>query len=819
MFSLLLSILAYSVSKYTCYWMRYPDLKGFTIPNLQYHYENHGINEDRIISCDGYKPEVIKKVKNLLNMNKPNRASNYLRFVNSEIIKDTCYYSVCDFTTSVSVCDSSRLIKTASNKCYECSFIDKYEENTIKKIKIIDLVISYCNEQPEWIIDVVNLLSKIGKVRIFIISKCQQKFENLPLNATIKQIENVGRCDHSWAYYLYTYYDNLGDIVFFLKDTTYSYPIEKLSALTKTAKLIIEEVIRYGFTCGRNEHQSSMWHERRFLWKFSSLTKYTTAGGIADFINTNKFYFQWLETILGKETKERLTTQNILPVCYGGSFAFSSVLAKRQSRQEYKNIMDSLSVGDNVEVGHYAERTWASLLAPHMNKELQHSFKSKYENNVADIGSILGMSYTGSITRCCCKNTNLERQQKNNKHKIIQPVNYTNSSAVVSIKRVILFSHSLDMDGAPKYLFMLAKTIKKYVTQNIILLSPTDGALRNFFEDIHVNVLIRPDIIRDTNFIYSNLNVGFNDLIIWNTILWTFHIEKLKKFRLFSPNTMWILHEYEIDRKTSIRNFWYGKVFNSWKIYWNLLSMLHSTDAVVFVANRQKDLISEKFDTKNLYVLPGAPDKNFDVEENINGNDLRKKLNIDPDAFVITMVGTYCSRKRQLWAISAMEYLKKRDNDNVYLLLIGKGSKYGGNGETSYIDIIEKNSLNNSHIILLPFEPSIKKYYSISNLHLSASSHEAYPLNILEALNNGVNVVSTDAGGSREILYEEFIVPTNSPDKFNRKVYSTYKKIKSGQVFKSGTVRTVEQFQNEFKEILNNMLNVRISAYNMNMFN
>ena len=57
---------------------------------------------------------------------------------------------------------------------------------------------------------------------------------------------------------------------------------------------------------------------------------------------------------------------------------------------------------------------------------------------------------------------------------------------------------------------------------------------------------------------------------------------------------MWILHEYEIDRKTSIRNFWYGKVFNSWKIYWNLLSMLHSTDAVVFVANRQKDLISEK---------------------------------------------------------------------------------------------------------------------------------------------------------------------------------------------------------------------------------
>ena len=59
----------------------------------------------------------------------------------------------------------------------------------------------------------------------------------------------------------------------------------------------------------------------------------------------------------------------VSPVCYGGNFAVkvSNIL---KVRTPLSNMLLSLSRGDNILEGHFAERTWASLLASRLPPKL-----------------------------------------------------------------------------------------------------------------------------------------------------------------------------------------------------------------------------------------------------------------------------------------------------------------------------------------------------------------------------------------------------------------------------------------------------------------
>ena len=55
---------------------------------------------------------------------------------------------------------------------------------------------------------------------------------------------------------------------------------------------------------------------------------------------------------------------DVVEVCYGGYFAASTAnIFTRQSMETWKALEKSLERGDNIQEGHYAERSWARLLA------------------------------------------------------------------------------------------------------------------------------------------------------------------------------------------------------------------------------------------------------------------------------------------------------------------------------------------------------------------------------------------------------------------------------------------------------------------------
>jgi len=55
--------------------------------------------------------------------------------------------------------------------------------------------------------------------------------------------------------------------------------------------------------------------------------------------------------------------QKLVPVCYGGIFAASVENIYKQDMKMWMKLEISLARGDNIEEGHFVERSWAALLS------------------------------------------------------------------------------------------------------------------------------------------------------------------------------------------------------------------------------------------------------------------------------------------------------------------------------------------------------------------------------------------------------------------------------------------------------------------------
>ena len=199
--------------------------------------------------------------------------------------------------------------------------------------------------------------------------------------ATVEVLSNVGRCDHSYAYYINTVLDKKvkegeedDSVVLFLKDDVSEgnkhqkqyvrVPFDSMVHMASSAN---------GFKC-RLEIKRALWfhgtkyastyHDTKVLSNFSikeyrSIKNYTETDEVqfkSNYTNLGAFY----QELIGSD----LTIPDVVPVCYGGVFAASVKNIKRHNRSVWKFLEQSLSRGNNIEEGHMAERSWALLLSP-----------------------------------------------------------------------------------------------------------------------------------------------------------------------------------------------------------------------------------------------------------------------------------------------------------------------------------------------------------------------------------------------------------------------------------------------------------------------
>jgi len=217
----------------------------------------------------------------------------------------------------------------------------------------LTLVVSYCNENMSWM---NAYFAGLGIQNVTIISKCIEPIIGFnPPQAVIERLPNVGRCDHAYA----TWMANMtkedateNHIVIFMKGSRVLYqPGHRYRPIQDVIRIANER----GFGCEAAPFDKSA------FYRTDELRRFLIANHKAENIKSpHENLGAWADA-LGIELPSPLT-----PVCYGGNFAVKAtqIYAKKDLMSK---MAESLSRGDNIEEGHFAERAWAGILSNPLN--------------------------------------------------------------------------------------------------------------------------------------------------------------------------------------------------------------------------------------------------------------------------------------------------------------------------------------------------------------------------------------------------------------------------------------------------------------------
>lgn len=719
-----------------------------------------------------------------------------------------------------------------------------------------EIVVAHCTHAvATWLPRVRSELEADGLAvrRVTIYSKCGQSsaLARAPelRDARIVRLRNAGRCDHVYTYHLANSYHSLADIVLLLKDSTWSYPLAELRSLLRPLPEVINLTRAQGFGCFRRPDLGGLqWAVRRELFKFR-LCRYTSADQLArqrrkarlsepaqDAAFAAGFGMcEFAARVLGNGPQLRqLLNQSFVPVCYGGSFATTAARVHTISQRSFSRLETLLGRGDTIEEGHFAERLWAATLQQPMPADEQLRIASGAGHNFALVNGMLGISYTGSLKRCCCERSPRELERRPSPlariaatTTLTQPVSspavWANASSNDGAQlrgsgggaeaelferergehealRVVLVSHAFDLDGAPRYLLQLAQWLR---TQGHAVLCATahDGPLGEELRLLGVRTAVLPGLrqglIRQYDYLQRELRAqppfASPDMLVFNTVIWAdlMYAHDQMQWCRRAPRVVWVLHELELDAAhKAAGGYWWGRDYVTLRSVPLLRRTLLSPDAVVFASEAQR-AIWLQHDHAHFHVIPGhAEHAAADV------GLTRAELGISATSFLLSTVGTVCERKRQGLAMDALEHIVRNGAD-AHLMLVGAPSKYGGRGgESDYMATLRRRAESEplrGRVTFVPFDRSGWRFAAIADLHLSTSTHEAYPLNTLEAMRQGVPVIATAAGGTAEQFAAEevgwMVTPVRSAAEFIAAVERAHRLHTQGALARLGTVQ------------------------------
>ncbi len=242
----------------------------------------------------------------------------------------------------------------------------------------ISVVLSYCLGDLDWLID---YLSDFEFQSFTVVSKCgvPPNVEHLPEGAEVIQMSNVGRIDHTIAHWMAEvlpatkHFANTKkeEIIIFMKDNVMIHTTVTLRSMETMLNIASAD----GFACALEPiRRKSFFHMTDALGNFY-MDDYTGVIGRKNRPEGNPndrkvvFKSQYQNMAGWLHDMGILQPRPLVPVCYGGIFAVTKSQISQVPQEIWRNLERSLSRGDNIEEGHFAERTWAGLLYPQVSME------------------------------------------------------------------------------------------------------------------------------------------------------------------------------------------------------------------------------------------------------------------------------------------------------------------------------------------------------------------------------------------------------------------------------------------------------------------
>ncbi len=183
------------------------------------------------------------------------------------------------------------------------------------------------------------------------------------------------------------------------------------------------------------------------------------------------------------------------------------------------------------------------------------------------------------------------------------------------------------------------------------------------------------------------------------------------------------------------------KYLNKYTYNWQNLALGVSQD----VSNSIQKNINPKIPVKTL--LNGVNTERFQRNKE-SGKIIRKQFNIPENAVVIGNVAVFRFQKRLIeWLRVMKEVIDK--NTNVYGILVGAGPL-----EKEIKNQLTKLNLKEK-VLLTGLQTDVKPYFNAMDIFMMSSSFEGLPIALLEAMSMECAIVTTDAGGIKEVIRHE----------------------------------------------------------------
>lgn len=338
--------------------------------------------------------------------------------------------------------------------------------------------------------------------------------------------------------------------------------------------------------------------------------------------------------------------------------------------------------------------------------------------------------------------------------------------------RALVLTQNLNFEGAPIFIFELARFLAAQPGVQLTVASAQDGPLRRRFEAAGLKVEVwdtaaltaakTPEQFEAALKTFArNRTWDDAELFICNTLLtfWGVHLAAH-----LGRTCAFYLHESK-----PVKRFFAAALAPP--MHAVVEEALRLATRVVFTATSTRDLHEEFNVNDNFRLLPSWVD--FDrIDAFAAAHDpavLRRKHGLDPEAVVIVNIGSICERKGQHIYIRGIDLLRKElpafhPGKKIQWVMVG--ARPGLYMETLQEDIALMGLQDT--VKIFPETPDIYDFYRLADLLVCTSFEESFPRVILEAMVFGNRIVSTDVNGIAEMLTntdEAYLVPAGDQHK------------------------------------------------------
>ncbi|MBA4135758.1 MAG: hypothetical protein C0518_00415 [Opitutus sp.] len=325
--------------------------------------------------------------------------------------------------------------------------------------------------------------------------------------------------------------------------------------------------------------------------------------------------------------------------------------------------------------------------------------------------------------------------------------------------RVLVVTHNLNYEGAPWFIFELARYLSSIPGATVRIVSPQEGPLRAAFakEGLPVEIIdvrsalgapSEEEFERQLVTATRALPWDQTDLVIGNTMVAFWAV--LAAHRAGKPALLYV-HE-----SSTVRKFFAPTLPAA------LLSMVEKAFVqarhVVFTAAATQTAHAGVERTGRGVLLPSWIDV-ARVDEFVATSDsatLRRKHGLEPDAVLLVNIGSLCERKGQHVFIQAADLLK----DELRVTYPGRKIRFliVGARPGVYLEMLREEVARLGLAEQVLFEPEtgeIFDFYRLADIFVCTSFEESFPRVLLESAAFRLPIVSTNVDGIAEMLGEE----------------------------------------------------------------